>query len=62
MTEDGLYEFLHAADISFPELETNFEFDAINIDSFKKEFYLDEVEVIKKEKELKTCPHCNMEI
>lgn len=38
MTKDGLKDFMDRAEISFEEVEEEFEFDAIDFDEFKDEF------------------------
>lgn len=37
----GLYEFMHLAELSLPDLETNFRIPDINIESFSSEFFED---------------------
>lgn len=41
ITDQGLYEFMHDSDISFPEINDSFRFPEIDLDKFKEEYFSD---------------------
>ena len=43
MTNDGLYTFMNEAEIDFPELDQDFQFDKIDFKDFEKEYFADEI-------------------
>jgi len=65
--KQGLYEFLHEADIDAEELDTDFKLSGIDPEKFLNEFYEDEpdLDVVTEEnnpsKIVHTCPGCGME-